>query len=47
MTPTEADLAALRDAHYAAATAWGAYNIDAKAWRTRETAFNAWAKASR
>jgi hypothetical protein len=46
MTPNEADLAALRDAHYAAATAEDAYNIDAKAWQTRETAFNAWAKAS-
>jgi hypothetical protein len=47
MTLTEADLAALRDAHYAAATACGAYDIDAKAWQTRETAFNEWAKASR
>jgi hypothetical protein len=46
MTTTDADLATLRDAHYAAATTKDAYNIDAKAWQARETAFNAWAKAS-
>jgi hypothetical protein len=46
MTQTAPDLETLRDAHYAAATAEDAYNIDAKAWQTRETAYNAWAKAS-
>jgi hypothetical protein len=47
MTPTDTDLATLSDARYAAATVADAYTIGTAAWEARETAYNAWAAASK